>query len=140
MLGCYFIATGSDMGLDFDVESFLATSSLVADYIYHRGERSGHKNQPFDSSGFSVTISETGFGHLNLQIPAALDFLRDKEEELERLMRFPGLKDMRVVFTYCPGNAAMRSEYFSPELLRTAGSLSIGIALSVYPGEEVGET
>jgi hypothetical protein len=139
-MSVYFRATGDA----FDVDAFLASSSLEPDDVFHRGQpgRVLH-TKPCSVTGFAIQISE-GFGRLREHTDAARDFLREHELELARLSRCHGVAEMCLDFGYdrCP-EAAVQCDYLPPELLALAGSLGIGIELSLYPasGEaEVRET
>jgi hypothetical protein len=130
MLGCYFTAVGKT----FDVEAFRARSPFEPNVVYRRGQLKGQTASAFAFSGFSITLNST-FGKLRPQLRAAGAFLRNYRVELNRLARFPGVTDMKLVFTYCPGTSANTCEYLPPLLLELAGRLGIGIELSVWPGE-----
>jgi hypothetical protein len=130
MIGCYLSASGKQ----FDVDTFLEDSSFDPEVVHYYGDQTRLPGRVCESSGFALDINDV-FGQLTVQIPSAIQFLRDQQQELRRLTEFPGVTDVRIVFTYCPGNVATRDEYFPPELVRLAGSLSIGIGLSIYPGD-----
>ena len=134
MFGCYFRATGDD----FDVDLFGSTSSLIPDDVFHRGERIDDKGnvtgKPHQTSGFNIVIGKV-FGKLKPQIDDAQKFLEQNQGELLRLVKFPNVTDSRLVFAYCPGTTANVCEYFPPKLISMAGSLGVGIELSVYPGD-----
>ena len=132
-LGCYFTASGQA----FDVDSFLIRTTLDADAVFYRGQPLRvPKGKPLDRSGFSVTINHTKtFGDLTSQIPKALRFLRKRRRELLRLSRFPGVTDLRLVFPCCRPAGTYGIERFPAELLELAGSRSIVIELSFYPGD-----
>ena len=130
-IGCWFSAGG----VELDVDAFLADSSLEPDSVVYRGQITKLPGRPVEETGFSIIVSETEvFGDLAPQIPDAIQFLKDNRGELHRLSCFPNVTDLCLTFPYCPGDTAMRSEYFPSELLALAGSLRIGISLSVYPG------
>jgi len=131
-LGCYFTACGRT----FDVDSFLKRTTLDVDAVFHRGEPlQAFKGKSREVSGCSVTINHTKvFGDLGPQIPKALKFLRKYRAELRRVSRFPGVSDLRLVFPCCRPEETYGVERFPAELLELAGSLSIGIELSFYPG------
>lgn len=132
MAGCYFRATGDE----FDVEAFIAGSSLDPDAIYHKGEPVGHRGKVRPFTGFSVIVSDT-WGELRPQIADAISFLREGEYELSRLSRYPGVTDMRLDFPYeRREGAAVQSDSLPPELLLLAGSLGITIELTLYPSEK----
>jgi hypothetical protein len=127
-MSCYFRAIGDE----FDVDAFLAGSSLLADDVFHRGEPSPNGKRVCPFTGFAINITE-GFGRLDSHTAAVTDFLREHELELSRLSRFHGVTDMRLDFGHDRRpNAAVQSDYLPPELLALAGSLGIGIELSLY--------
>ena len=131
-LGCYFTASGRT----FDVDSFLKRTTLDANVVFYRGQPLRFpKGKLLDRSGFSVTVNHTRvFGDLGPQIPKALRFLRQRQQELLRLSRFPGITDLRLVFPCCRPEGTYGVERFPAELLELAGSRRIGIELSFYAG------
>ncbi|MBI5385905.1 MAG: hypothetical protein HZA90_14600 [Verrucomicrobia bacterium] len=134
MLGCYLSASGEE----FDVGSFLSTTTLKPDAVFYRGQPLAPLDGQVKETGFSVMICETRlFGDLDQQISHALQFLRKEQRELVRLAQSPGVTDLRLTFPYCH-EERMGYEYFPPELLALAGSCGIGLALSVYPGPPSG--
>jgi len=132
MYGCYLIATGKS----FDVDCFLRESHIRPDDTYHRGgrlrRRAGLPDRVFPTSGFSITAG-TVFGKLKPQVVAATRFLRRHRCELARLRKYPGVTDLRFVFSYCPGTKANPRECLPSELLNLLGRLGISVELSVYP-------
>ena len=85
------------------------------------------------SSGFFIQVTD-GFGRLNSHTIEAAAFLREHELELSRLSRYPGVTDLWLDFGYNRDpDAAVQCDYLPPELLTRAGSLGIGIELSLYP-------
>jgi len=106
---------------------------LLADGVFHRGEPALNRKKERPFTGFVIQISE-GFGRLSSHTAVASDFLREHELELSRLSRYHGVTDMRLDFGYdrCP-DAAIQCDYLPPELIALAGSLRIGIELSLYP-------
>jgi hypothetical protein len=132
-MSCYFRATGDS----FDVDAFLASSSLVPDNVFHRGEPcqvNRERNRPF--TGFAVQLTEN-FGRLCAQTAEVTMFLREHELELSRLSRYPGVTDIRLDFGYeRDPEAAVQCDYLPPDLVALAGSLGIGIELSLYPRDD----
>jgi len=128
MFGCTFKVTGKN----FDVDAFGAESTLVPEVVYRRGRPFGNAGNRCHYSGFSVRVS-TVFGRLAPQIRDAIKFLGRNVRELERLSRFSGATDRRLVFPYCPSDVACASELLPSHLLAKAGSLGIAIEISVYP-------
>jgi len=131
-LGCYFTASGRA----FDVDSFLKRTTLEVNAVFYRGQPLKiPQGQLQKTSGFSVTVNHTRvFGDLEPQIPKALKFLRNHQAELRRLSCFPGVSDLRLVFPCCRPEGTCGVERFLAELLELAGSRSIDIELSFYPG------
>ena len=132
-MSCYFRATGDR----FDVDAFLASSSLVPDKVFHRGEpcqANPERKRPF--TGFAVLVAEN-FGRLCSQTTEVTTFLREHKLELSRLSRCPGVTDIRLDFGYDRDpEAAVQCDYLPPDLVALAGSLGIGIELSLYPRDE----
>jgi hypothetical protein len=126
----YFRATGEH----FDVDRFLEGSCLVPDRVFHRGEpKIKLKGRTWPYSGFGLEAGGD-FGRLRSQGIEAEKFLKECRQELRRLVVFPGVSDLRLIFSYCPGNSANVTEYFSPGMLEELGPARIGIELDVYPG------
>jgi hypothetical protein len=126
MPGCVLHVTGDD----FAVDAFLAESSLRPYRVHHRGEtrcRAG----AFPDSGLSLAISDAD-GQLSEEVADATRFLTEHEPELRRLQSFPGVTDLRLDFGYYAREVAAQFDYLPPELLARAGSLGIGIELSLY--------
>jgi hypothetical protein len=130
MPGCVLHVSGER----FDVDQFVASSSLKPYRVHHLGEptvrrRSGELH---DDSGFSVDVSEAE-GDLSAEIPDAIAFLQRHEAELARLATIPEITDCRLDFGYYRRDVFMQSEYLPAELLRLAGAHGIAIELSLYP-------
>jgi hypothetical protein len=125
---------------EFDVDAFLAASSFEPDNVFHRGQRGRIlRGKPCSVTGFTIQISE-GFGQLRGHTEAATDFLREHEMELARLSRYPGVAEVYLDFGYDRRpEAAVQCDYLPPELLGLAGSLGIGIVLSLYPSSNESE-
>lgn len=128
MPGCVFHVGGED----FSVDEFLAASSLQPYQVWHRGDVTIRKGEVYDRSGFSMDVSEID-GDLLRQGEDAIVFLRRHQTELRRLMSFPGAADRRLDFGYYRRDVVVQRDYLPPELLALAGSLGIGIVLSLFP-------
>lgn len=129
-MSAYFRVSGKH----FDVDAFLAESSLDPDMVFYRGQQdriASGKKCPF--TGFGIRITP-GFGRLRAHTTAVTAFLRNNKNELRRLSGFRGVTEMSLDFGYerCP-DAAVQCDYLPPPLVSLAGSLGIGIALSLYP-------
>ena len=132
-MGAYFRAIGDE----FDVDAFLAGSVLDPDQVFHRGEPGSIiRSKPCEATGFAIQISR-GFGRLQDHIEEVLSFLREHELELGRLSRYEGVTELSLDFGYerCP-EAVIQCDYLPAELVALAGSLGVGIELSLYPASD----
>ena len=127
MPGCVLHVSGEH----FDVDAFLSQSSLRPYRVHHLGELR-RRAEAFSDSGLSLDISEAD-GHLSAEVSDAVRFLAEHEAELRRLQSFPGVTDLRLDSGYYRREVFVQCDYLPPELLRLAGSLGIGIELSLYP-------
>ena len=122
-------------GEKFDVDSFLAGSSITPDVVFYRGQAKKRlKEQTWLYSGFGLEIGGE-FGRLSSQINEVASFLEEERSQLVLLSKFPGVSDMRVILSYCPGNSANMTEYLPPMVLDRLGSIGIGIEFDVYAGD-----
>jgi hypothetical protein len=127
-------------GQHFDPNSFLASSGLRADKVFHAGEprfSSRPAGERFDESGFRVDVSHASWASLSGQVSDAIRYLTDNEEVLARLRSTPGIDDMRLDFPVDlridRKKVMAQFDYFPPELVSRAGALGFGIELSIYP-------
>ncbi|MEQ1749374.1 MAG: hypothetical protein ABL974_08115 [Prosthecobacter sp.] len=127
MPGCILHVSGED----FQVDAFLANSNLRPYRVHHRGEI-GHRSCPLIDSGLSLDVSSADGNSIKVQIVDAIAFLSTYAAELERLHDFPGVTSMLLDFGYYRRDVAAQIEYLPPELLLRAGTLGIGIKLSLY--------
>jgi hypothetical protein len=118
-------------GEDFDVDAYLAESTLRPYDVHHRGDQRYSMVAP--DSGFSLDVSDAD-GDLKAQVADAIRLLAEWEPELQRLRAFDGVQDIRLDFGYYRrDDVFMQGEYLPPRLLALAGRYDIGIALSLYP-------
>jgi len=131
MPGCLIRVSGDD----FQPHSFLAGSHFVPCNVFRKGERKA-KARVWDSSGFTVVVSEASGDDLAQQIRDAVEFLRKLKEELARLMACAGFEDARLDFGVSRKSGFLQSSYLPPELLTMAGALDIGVEISIYGEDE----
>ena len=116
---------------------FLKNSQLPVYLSYEKGDlRDLGKRRPYEDYGFYCDVSEREWTDLLGQIGDAIVFLRKHEDELRRLITMHVIDDIRFDFPYsCQLDERMflQSNYLPPEFLRLAGSLGIGVELSLYP-------
>ena len=136
MPGCVFHAVGKG----FDVDAFVAQTSLTPYQVFHRGDRPSARREPYESSGFKVDVSQAD-GCLGTECEDAEIWLSANMTELLRLAAYPGIEDLRLDFGYNRrANAPVQCDYLPPSLLALAGKANIGIELSLYAfGEEFPE-
>lgn len=123
-------------GDDFDVDGFIAITSLEVDSLWRKGEKRFPNNANSrinQSSGIRVVASDADFSQLTKQIEDAILFLRQNIEQIKLLNSFPGAERAILDFgaeIYPPGWASFT---FPPELLALAGQAGVSLCLSVYP-------
>ncbi len=131
-------------GEAFDVELFLAESSLEPDSVYQKGapvpSAAARKENgtPRRASGFSLTVSHADFSDLETQISEAIVFLDEYEDELRRLGKFDGVEGVSLDFGVQRRDVAAQTDVFPSDLLWRAGALDIWIAITHYAIAEAG--
>jgi hypothetical protein len=126
------------IGRDFDVDAFLKDSPLPHDAVFHRGEPRGPGGAAAKraASGFNSPVSEAALDDLDGQLRGASRFLREHEEELRRLGRFPGVEEICLDFGLSWGMEGSQSAVFPADLLWQAGALDIDLVVTHYPVDE----
>jgi len=132
MPGCVLRASGDY----FQPQGFLDDSDLVPWNVFRKGERKAEKRS-WDSSGFTVVVSEASGDDLAQQIQDAIEFLRMHKEEVARLMRSEGLDYVQLDFGVNRKNGFLQSSYLPPEILSLAGALGVGVDISIYGEDEI---
>lgn len=124
-------------GLNFPAAEFLASTSLLPDKIWHKGEVavSGTERKHLDS-GFNIIICEESGHNLELQIAEATLFLREQHAELDRLRKFKGVEHITIDFGLeWPGSVA-HFDHLPASFVSLVGQLGIGLELSHYSQTE----
>jgi hypothetical protein len=126
------------IGRDFDVDAFLADSPLPRDAVFHRGEPRGPGEGALKraASGFNSPVSGAALDDLDGQVQDASHFLRQHEEELRRLGRFPGVEEVCLDFGLSLGMEGSQSAVFPADLLWQAGALDIDLVVTHYAVDE----
>jgi len=125
MPGCVLRVSGAE----FDVDAFLAHSTLLPYRVHRKGDL-GHRSRRFTNSGLSLDVSSADA--LAAEITDAITFLSEHEAELQRLRDFHGVTNICLDFGHYLRDVAAQFDYLPPDLLFRAGSLGIGIELSLY--------
>jgi hypothetical protein len=132
-MGC----TLSAYGTGFDVDSFLRTSSLEVDDVWHEGEPMGSGGGVKKSSGLTIEILDNELDNLRAQTEAAVTFLRANREELERLATAASGHWFTLQFgVRLREDIVVWVDAIPPELSRHAGEVGCMITISHYPSLE----
>ncbi len=133
-------------GAQFDVDAFLAGSTLSPCTIYRRGEprlKGGRVAQRRGGSGLHVTVSDASWSDLAAQAADAERFLREHHDEITRLRTFPGVDGLGLDFAIesrIGKDAVAQFERFPASLVAAAGALGLDLELSLYAVSEPNET
>lgn len=126
-------------GTNFDVDDFIAKSSLVVESFWRKGEEkfahSKSSEKINEASGIRIVASRADFSELSRQFEDVIIFLRQNQEPVRELASFSGVEGAVLDFgaeIYPPGWATFT---FPVELLQLAGSVGVSLCLSVYPTE-----
>jgi len=127
-------------GKEFDAEKYLALSGLPAYEVFRRGEprsKSHPEWKKHEDSGFKVDVSHGSRANLVEQARDAIAFLKTHEHALTVLRSAPGVEDMRLDFPVDlridRKKVFAQFDYFPPELVSRAGTLGLGLEISIYP-------
>ena len=124
------------LGDAFDPDEFLATARLPVCSKFRKGEQASSRGRLYETSGFNCVASRDT-EELHEQVPDAIAFLTTHADDLRTLADINGIESKFLDFGYAcrlgSNGVALQGDYLPPELLRLAGSLGIGIALSLYP-------
>ena len=130
-------------GKNFDVDKFLSQTTLQPCAVFKKGEPerkskpTGKKNE---YSGINIEVSSADLNQLNQQIQDAVRFLEKNMNEVRSLAQSPGLDiEPELDFAIEKRDVYVQADYLPPKILVLAGSLGLGIRLSVYPVDEGSE-
>jgi hypothetical protein len=127
MPGCVLRASGDE----FDPYGFLSGSAFQPCNVFRKGERRG-KSSTWTTSGFTLEVSAASGSELDVQIQDALEFLRINREDIVRLTCWTGVEDVRLDFGLSRNHSFLQCSYLPPELLELAGTMKVGIEISIY--------
>jgi hypothetical protein len=123
------------IGSAFDVDAFLAESEFGSPTVFRRGEPRlppSPGRPTWAASGFNLTVSPAS-GDLDFQIQETVHFLVEREDELRRLGRFPGVEEVCLDFGLGPWDGAVQAAVFPSDLLWRVGALDIDLVVSRDP-------
>lgn len=120
-------------GPEFDPDAFLATSALVADAVYHPGDRRS-ATSAHEVGGFTVLVSEADGTQFGQQVMDAIKFLGANRDELIRLAQTPGVQGVALDFGCDFPYQRIAGRYYRLPLalLRACAAVGVEIELSVY--------
>ena len=127
MAGCVLRATGEI----FETGIFLEGSRFEPCNVFCKGERKT-KSSVWETSGFTLVVSEADGKDFEQQIKDAITFLKQNKAELLRLRSFVGIEGMSFDFGVYRNNEFIQSYFFPPLLISLAGEAEIALELSIY--------
>lgn len=127
------------VGNSFDVDAFLRGSAFTTTAVFRRGEprlAESPDGPKRGASGFNLPVSEAGLDDLFAQVEDAERFLRENEDELRRLSRFPGVEEVCLDYGIRRQDVPTQSDLFPADLLWQAGALDIDLVVTHYATAE----
>lgn len=129
-------------GTSLDIEALLSSCSLMPRTQWRRGEERTVGGKVFSTSGANFVASEADFEAFDIQVADAIAFLREHVTQLRRLAAFDGVDSAILDFAVSVHeDTTFRSCALSPELVRLAADVGLGLELSFYAcNQEASET
>ncbi len=119
-------------GADFDPDAFLSASGLIADTIYHCGDRRSAR-AIHTTSGFTALVCDEDENGFAGQVRSAIEYLRANNAALSRLRNCLGIAAVLDFGCDFPTQEVAGRFYQLPlALLTECTALGIEIELSVY--------
>jgi hypothetical protein len=123
--------------------------AVAAGFKPYRHHRIGEPRRPsrpdgpkWETSGFSVAVSDAPWSELKGQLIDACAFLDQYSSEIRALRDSGTVEDMRLDFPVdlrVGDGVAAQFELFPPDLVAKAGALGLGIEISLYPADDEGK-
>lgn len=130
-------------GQEFDLDAFAASSSLVPDSTWRRGEKRFPKSQTStqinETSGLRITASDADMCEFGTQIDEAIQFIRSNQNELHKVIQMPGVEFAELDFGCEIHPPGWSSFTFPPEILALAGTIGASLCVSLYPVDDENE-
>jgi hypothetical protein len=117
-------------GTAFQVDAFLAGSTLAACKVWHCGDRALPRRPAAPNSGFNAAVSEAD--DLPTQVSEALLFLRRHRVDLIRLSTLAKVDELVLDFGTSKRESAAQFERIPSDLVRAAAELRMSFELSLY--------
>jgi hypothetical protein len=116
-------------GRAFDVDAFLAATSLCCNRVFRRGQGS------YKSSGFSLVLGNSEQLTFDQQVDVALHFLDENRELLTRLKAWPGVDHAEILLTpelkLKPSVICTKSYTFPVALVQACAALGLELGTAV---------
>jgi hypothetical protein len=123
-----------------------ATGVGLQPYRVHRAGDPRRGSRPdgprWNTSGFSVIVSDAPWSDLKRQVSDACAFLDHHGDAIRTLKADGAVEDMRLDFPVhlrIGENIFAQFEFFPPDLVEKAGGLGLGLEISIYPPGQDGE-
>jgi hypothetical protein len=127
-------------GQEFDPERLPQLGALRPDQTWCKGKPMFPASKPegsrHDNSGITLFVSDADFDDFPRQVEEAIAFLDAHKDDLRLLRDAPGVEEMFLDFGISRRDVIVHCDYLPSTLLRSAGELGIGIAISHYPASE----
>ncbi len=102
--------------------------------IFRKGEK--HGSRVIQKNSANYLISDADFDNFVAQKRDAISYLSHNSTVLKKAMSLPGIEGACLDFAVEEKDTFTQSNYLEPELLKFAGTLGIGIEISLYPCSE----
>jgi len=126
MAGCVLRVFGTS----FQVDDFLAGSTLAACKVWHCGDRALARLPAATNSGFNAVVSEAD--DLATQVSEARLFLRRHHFDLVRLSTLGEVDELVLDFGISKRESAGQFERIPSDLVRAAAEFRMAFELSLY--------
>jgi hypothetical protein len=129
-------------GPQVDPARVLIGTTLLPDRVYHAGDPifpSRPEGRRHVLSGFSVVVADTTPTDLQSQVARALAFLDRHATDILAIHESDMTPDIRLDFPVrlrAGREVAAQFESFPADLVRRAGALGVGLAISIYPCDD----
>ena len=125
---CMFVASG----FNFDVDGYLRKSPFKPVSVFRKGTvppKDNPQNQPRPDSGFVVLVAQSRDAGLSHELPEALKFLLNNEQEILSLRSF-GVDNSLFDFGIERQGMIQGAQYLPPDLIIALGRFGMGLIFS----------
>jgi hypothetical protein len=122
-------------GEKFDVDAFLHSTTLKADYIWRRGDQRKYAcvESKHETSGVEFLLGDGWSAPFPEQEDIAIAYLKQHRDELKALAQFPGVETFTLGLQYiCKLDGGILGFYLGPSARLMWHCLDIGIEPGYY--------